>query len=80
MLVDRDDPAFRRPTKPIGPQYERREAERLRAERGWAIAPDGEGYRRVVSSPEPRGIVELATIRFEQQPDRRQLHDAAGLR
>ena len=64
VLVDRDDPAFRRPTKPIGPQYERREAERLRAERGWAIAPDGEGYRRVVSSPEPRGIVELATIRL----------------
>ena len=63
VLVDRD-PAFRRPTKPIGPQYERREAERLRAERGWAIAPDGEGYRRVVSSPEPRGIVELATIRL----------------
>ena len=64
VLVDRDDPGFRRPTKPIGPQYERREAERLRAERGWAIAADGEGYRRVVSSPEPRGIVELATIRL----------------
>ena len=53
VLVDRDDPAFRRPTKPIGPQYERREAERLRAERGWAIAPDGEAYRRVVSSLSP---------------------------
>jgi carbamate kinase len=48
-----DDPAFARPTKPIGPLYERAEAERLAAERGWAIAPDGDAYRRVVPSPEP---------------------------
>jgi carbamate kinase len=64
VLVDRADPAFARPTKPIGPLYERERAERLRKERGWAIAPDRDHYRRVVASPEPRGIVELATIRL----------------
>ena len=64
VLVDSADSAFDRPTKPIGPLYERERAERLRKERGWAIAPDGDRYRRVVASPEPRGIVELATIRL----------------
>ena len=63
VVVDREDPAFERPTKPIGPLYDREAAERLRAERGWSIAPDGDGYRRVVASPEPRSIVELSTIR-----------------
>ena len=64
VVVDRDDPAFERPTKPIGPVYERDEAERLAAERGWQVAPDGDRYRRVVASPEPREIVELPTIRL----------------
>jgi carbamate kinase len=64
VLVDAADPGFARPTKPIGPLYERERAERLREERGWAIATDGDRYRRVVASPEPRGIVELATIRL----------------
>ncbi len=64
VLVDSADSAFDRPTKPIGPLYERERAERLREERGWPIAPDGDRYRRVVASPEPRGIVELATIRL----------------
>ena len=64
VLVDRDDPAFDTPTKPIGPLYEREAAERLRTEQGWSIGPDGDRYRRVVPSPEPRGIVELATIRI----------------
>jgi len=63
VRVDRDDPAFGSPSKPIGPIYERAAAERLRDERGWAIAADGEHWRRVVASPEPREIVELATIR-----------------
>lgn len=62
--VDATDPAFTRPTKPIGPLYTQSEAERLAAERGWAIAPDGETYRRVVPSPEPRRILELPTIQF----------------
>ena len=64
VVVDRDDPAFGRPTKPIGPVYERSAAERLAADRGWTVAPDGDGYRRVVPSPEPRTIVELPTIRL----------------
>jgi carbamate kinase len=64
VVVDRDDPAFGRPTKPIGPVYERSAAERLAADRGWTVAPDGDGYRRVVPSPEPRAIVELPTIRL----------------
>jgi carbamate kinase len=60
--VARDDPAFMHPTKPIGPVYERDEAERLAAERGWTIAPDGAKWRRVVPSPEPRRILELPVI------------------
>ena len=62
VRVDLGDPAFSKPSKPIGPVYTRREAERLAAERGWSIAPDGEHWRRVVPSPEPRQIIELPTI------------------
>jgi carbamate kinase len=64
VIVDRDDPAFAHPTKPIGPVYDRATAERLAAERGWTIAPDGAHHRRVVPSPEPRAIVELETLRL----------------
>jgi carbamate kinase len=60
--VARDDPAFVHPTKPIGPVYERADAERLAAERGWTIAPDGPKWRRVVPSPEPRRILEISVI------------------
>jgi carbamate kinase len=63
VRVDADDPAFARPTKPIGPVYPEAHAHRLAAEHGWAVARDGVHYRRVVASPEPREIVELATIR-----------------
>ena len=59
-----DDPAFSVPTKPIGPVYERSVAQRLAAARGWTIAPDGDGYRRVVPSPAPHRIVELHAIRL----------------
>ncbi len=62
VVVDRDDPAFARPTKPIGPRYPRAEAERLAAERGWTVAPAGLGWRRVVPSPDPISVVELAVI------------------
>src|SRR4051794_9773726 len=62
VIVDLDDPAFGHPTKPIGPVYDRETAERLAAERGWSVAPDGRYYRRVVASPEPRSIVELHTL------------------
>jgi carbamate kinase len=62
VTVDADDPAFANPTKPIGPIYDRATAQRLAAERGWSIAPDGEHHRRVVPSPEPRSIIELAAL------------------
>lgn len=64
VQVDPDDTAFQQPTKPIGPLYSQIEAERLAQERGWAIAPDGTHYRRVVPSPAPQRILELATIQL----------------
>jgi carbamate kinase len=64
VTVDRADPAFLAPTKAIGPFFDRGQAERLAAERGWVVQPDsGHGYRRVVASPEPTGIVEIDAIR-----------------
>ena len=63
-LVDRDDPAFARPGKPIGSWFDRETAERLALLHGWSIVEDaGRGWRRVVPSPEPRAIVELEPIR-----------------
>ena len=62
VVVDRDDPAFARPTKPIGPVYDEAEARRLAAAHGWSVARDGRHFRRVVPSPEPRRIVELASV------------------
>jgi carbamate kinase len=60
-----DDPAFRNPTKPIGPYFQEGEARRLARERGWQVAPDpgGRGWRRVVPSPRPYSIVEGPIIR-----------------
>jgi carbamate kinase len=59
-----DDPAFRDPTKPIGPFYERAEADALVTQQGWAMKPDSHGgYRRVVPSPTPYSIVEAPVIR-----------------
>lgn len=62
--VDRDDPAFANPTKPIGPVYDKATAERLAAEHDWSIAPDGDKYRRVVASPKPQRIFEIRPIRM----------------
>jgi carbamate kinase len=62
--VDPNDPAFHRPTKPIGPMYTREEAERLAQERGWSVAQDGTGWRRVVPSPLPKRIFEMRPIRW----------------
>jgi carbamate kinase len=56
------DPAFRHPSKPIGPVYTKEEADLLAAKRGWTIAPDGEHWRRVVPSPLPRRIFEIRVI------------------
>lgn len=61
--VDRNDPAFSNPTKPIGPVYEKAEAEQLAKEKGWQIAPDGDKWRRVVASPRPQHIFELPSIK-----------------
>jgi carbamate kinase len=62
--VDAKDPAFQNPTKPIGPVYDKAEAEKLAAEKGWAIAPDGDKYRRVVASPRPKRIFEIRPIKW----------------
>lgn len=64
VLVDPADPAFKNPTKPVGPVYDRREAERLRKEKGWSLAPDGKYFRRVVPSPLPQRIIEINAIRL----------------
>ncbi len=62
-LVVADDPAFEDPTKVVGPVYDEEEAQKLAARWGWQVRPDGPGWRRVVASPEPHGIIELATIK-----------------
>lgn len=62
-LVDAEDPAFKNPTKPIGPFYTPDQAESVAKQRGWTIKRDGDrGFRRVVPSPSPLDIVEKATI------------------
>ena len=62
--VDPDDPAFASPTKPIGAFMTREEADRMIAERGYDVVEDaGRGFRRVVASPKPAGIVARDTIR-----------------
>lgn len=64
VRVNEDDPAFEEPTKPVGPFYSEEQARRLEAERGWVVIRDaGRGWRRVVPSPEPLEIVELAAVR-----------------
>ena len=64
VVVDADDPAFSRPTKPIGPFFSAGRARRLAEARGWSVAEDaGRGWRRVVPSPEPLEVVEWPQIR-----------------
>ena len=64
VLVNRDDPAFLHPTKPIGPFYSKAEAEEIANSRGFAFIQDaGRGFRRVVASPLPLLIIELSQIR-----------------
>jgi len=63
-IVALDDPSMHHPTKPIGPFYSRADAEERKRLFGWEIVEDAaRGYRRVVPSPEPIGIVELEVIR-----------------
>lgn len=60
--VDPADPAFGHPSKPIGPVYGEADGRRLAAARGWSVAPDGAGVRRVVASPRPKRVLELGVI------------------
>ena len=62
--VDKNDPGFAHPTKPIGAFMTKEEAEKMAREKGWNVAEDaGRGWRQVVASPKPMAVVELTTIR-----------------
>jgi len=67
--VDGADPAFQNPTKFIGPIYTKADADRLAKERGWVVKADGEHWRRVVASPEPKRIFELRPIKWLLEHD-----------
>jgi carbamate kinase len=62
--VDATDPAFQKPTKPIGPVYSEHEAANLKAKHGWVMVPDGLHFRRAVASPRPKRILEINVIRL----------------
>lgn len=62
VVVDAMDPAFRAPTEAVGPVLSEEQARKLAAERGWQVAANGVGWRRVVASPTPRSIVERRAI------------------
>ena len=64
MIVEKSDPAFQNPTKPIGPFYSEEEAKQLQEEKGYTMKEDaGRGWRRVVASPLPRKIVEIGAVK-----------------
>ena len=64
VIVDKNDPAFENPSKPIGPFYTEAEAKTLETEKGYSMKEDsGRGFRRVVPSPLPKKIVEIDAIR-----------------
>ena len=70
VLVDKNDPAFSNPTKPIGSFYTEAEAQKHKADSGWVLKEDaGRGWRRVVASPQPLRIVEEDTIRLLLEQD-----------
>jgi len=62
--VDPSDPAFANPTKFVGPVYDKAQADALADEKGWTFKPDGDHWRRVVPSPEPKRIFEIRPIRW----------------
>ncbi len=63
VLVDKDDPAFRNPSKPIGGFMDEAEAQTRAKEMGWSVVEDaGRGWRRVVASPLPKEVVELESV------------------
>lgn len=64
VVVDKEDPGFKNPTKPIGAFYTEEEAKRLQEEKGYVMREDsGRGWRRVVASPIPKRIVELSAVK-----------------
>lgn len=65
VIVDSDDPAFEQPAKPIGPYYSEKEAEELERIKGWRMGEDllRGGFRRLIPSPQPLGIVECKLIK-----------------
>jgi carbamate kinase len=64
VVVDKEDPGFKNPTKPIGAFYTEEEAKKLQAEKGYVMKEDaGRGWRRVVPSPIPKKIVELSAVK-----------------
>ena len=64
VVVDKDDPAFEKPTKPIGRFYNAEDAKKMAEEKGWTMKEDsGRGWRRVVPSPKPKRIVELDSVK-----------------
>ncbi len=64
VLVDREDPAFKNPTKPIGSFMDEAEAKRRERDMNWSVVEDaGRGWRRVVASPQPKEVVELDTVK-----------------
>ena len=64
VVVDPKDPAFEKPTKFVGPVYDREEAERRAEGAGWSIAPDGNKWRRVVASPKPLEIPDMRVLKL----------------
>jgi carbamate kinase len=65
MLVDQKDPAFQKPTKPIGSFMEEAEAQHRAKDMGWSVVEDaGRGWRRVVPSPLPKKIIELESVKL----------------
>ncbi len=62
--VDPSDPAFSDPTKFVGPVYDKEEADKLASDKGWVVKQDGDRWRRVVASPEPKRIFEVRPIRW----------------
>ena len=67
--VDARDPAFQHPTKPIGPVYTQADVQRLTPGNDWTFAPDGNGLRRVVASPQPQRIMALQPIEWLLEHD-----------
>jgi carbamate kinase len=62
--VDPEDPGFKNPTKFVGPVYDKPAADRIAKEKGWIFKADGDSWRRVVPSPEPKRIFEIRPIRW----------------